>query len=233
MGEMGPEAKERWKMVQLDQIGFQWTVSRQDAMWHGSLHHYRQFKTLRWDGGLSEAPGAAPQRISDPHSTWSRELDAWLVQQGRDFVEGRLSVTKRRALEAVGVTLNVSGDTLERAVSIQGLNGFERKRLRQLWKATEREVRSEVNRERILQEEVAVIGDDDLREEEEEEERKRKEKKERERRRRVREEAARVSRITKRHPLLLSNLNLNDKAMTSSDGPPLRILLQPPSCDGD
>ena len=203
----------QWKVMALDEIGFVWSVPREEAKWHANYHHLRHWKALRWDGGLSSGDIPIKTVMADPRLGWSQELDAWLVRQGKDLVSGRLSDSKRRALEVLGVTLSVKWEDFERGVSVQGLNSHERKRLRQLWRATKVEEAEPQAREG---------GACDLSQSEEERAERELGRRERARRRWVRAEAARASRLNKHLPLLPNTQPIRPQ-----------ISLQPPPCDGE
>lgn len=118
-------ALEQWKVDELNRLGFQWSISKDDMQWHANVHHLRQFRLVH---GLSAQPGD-----DGLHGAW-RQLASWLQQQGELYATGRLPLLKQQVLAAVGVTLLVDSDVVERAVQLQGLNAHERRLARKRWK---------------------------------------------------------------------------------------------------
>jgi hypothetical protein len=136
----GKGALEKWKVHRLNRLGFQWVVSKQEALWHGNLHHLRHYQALHGQQALPEGGR------SDSEPAWCA-LAAWVRAQSELLVAGKLPQAQVRALAAVGVTLAVGPEPARRQVRLQGLNAHERKRARKQWKLADQASEQQRGRE--------------------------------------------------------------------------------------
>jgi hypothetical protein len=126
---------EEWKKDRLSRLGFEWSISNEDAKWHAHVHHLRQFRLLN---GESEDP------FYDGHHNAWKELQGWIDMQGLLLSAGKLPQNKRQILECIGITLRVPEEAIYRNIKLQGLNAHERRLARKRWRREDAEKASKI-----------------------------------------------------------------------------------------
>ncbi|KAF8067197.1 hypothetical protein HT031_002244 [Scenedesmus sp. PABB004] len=124
-------ALEAWKVERLNELGFEWEVSDQDAKWHHTYHQLRRYRLLHGSTAVDPRHGRADA------TDW-RVVARWLDRQARLLAKRKLSEQRRAMLAQLGVTLRVPRRLLARTAALQGLNGTERRQLRKRWRAADR-----------------------------------------------------------------------------------------------